>query len=356
MRIHGYRIHRAAAAVEVWEWSECDVPLAAVLQHHIVSSMPRPAYIRRRTAELYGYDSLADLQGPLGFRTSDGTDRKFDQAVVVASNQPAFVEFLADGYVPLADGQIEQYLRRAATEKIARDEIRRTIDAMVEQTEFSTRALGIGRASSWGSPLLLYLRRKDLPGARLETDGGPAAFINDQPQVLCYDYTVRLGGIRVPRRAYAIVSQCSREPVICWDAARFSVVRSTADLPPGFLARVDREGTALDDLYELSLGGPELEPQFLLRVPAQKVLNAARERRPREPAFRRGAFLFDSRSAVPLPRSPRRLPYVDDPRVARYILCRTTPGGVYVPGAAPSPEPVDGRDDRMLVGALPAEM
>jgi hypothetical protein len=305
---------------------------------------------------LYSSGSLADLHGPVGFRTLDGTERRFERAIVVASNQSAFVEFLVDGYVPLADGQVEQYRRRAAAEKIARDEVRRTIEAMVEDSDFSTQALGRARASSWGSPLLVCLRRKDVPGVRLETDRGPASFINDQPQVLCYDHAVRLGGVKVPRRSYAIVTQHSSEPVICWDGCRFSVVRSTSELPPGFLARVDREGTAFDDLYQLPLGGPELEPQFLLRVPPQKVLSAARERRPREPALRRAAFLLDSRAAVPLPRSAGRLPFVDDPRVARYVLCRTTPAGVYVPGAAPSPEPVDGRDDRVLIAALPAEV
>jgi hypothetical protein len=285
---------------------------------------------------------------------ADGAERRFEQGLVVAAGHAAFTDFLADSYVPLADGQIEKYLRRAAAEKLPREAVCRTIEAMVEEIDFSTQVGGVDCSQSSGSPLVVVRRRREAPGIRLETDAGPACFLKHQPQVLCYEYSVRLGRVRVPRRSYAIVTTCASEPVICWDGNRFSVVRSVDDLPQGFLGRVDCEGTALDDVYELPLGGPELQPQFLLRVPPQKVLVTLRERRPAEPTLRRAAFLFDSRAAVPLPRSARRLPFVDDPCVARYVLCRTTQGGVYVPGAAPSPEPVDGRDDRILIGALPA--
>ncbi|MBI5491259.1 MAG: hypothetical protein HY905_28270 [Deltaproteobacteria bacterium] len=353
MKLRGHLIHAVRPGVEVWEAGEFPLPLRLVLQHRLTCA-PRPVEVELPMNEPGAETPLQMRDAPVGYLTPEGETRRIGEGLVVSSSLPKLVDFLAEGYVPLADGQLERFLRRAKERGQGPESIRREIEDTLDHVRqpWLPPRLRLGQRTMGGSPVLLF-GRNEMPGVRLETDRGEAQFANGPQQVICHDFSVRVDGLRVPRRGWALLSHSPAEPVLFWDGSCMRSVASIAQLPPGFLEAVDRNGSVLAEVPELPVGAPELEPRFLLRVPPAAELARTRERRPAEPALRCAAFLFDSCSPVGLSPRGRRIPVVDDPRTARWVLGRTTRSGIYVPGAPPSPAPVDGRADCVLVGAVP---
>ncbi|MBI5489817.1 MAG: hypothetical protein HY905_20955 [Deltaproteobacteria bacterium] len=354
MRLVGYRPHAVTPGVELWEARTFHVPLQRVLERRLVSAEGR-AWLDELHPHDRGHErTLPEKHGPVGCRAADGTEKRFEQGLVVSSSFSALLEFLTTSYLPLADGQCERLCRRAAAEKTPHDAFRREMEQLVIRSQARWHPSRLRRnESDASSPILLLGSAEDVPGDRFETSTGLGVFLVEDYLVLARDFVVAYRGLPVPRRAWAMISRHPTEPVLAWNGATVLYAPQTRLLPSGFLEELDRDGTSVADLPVPCIGAPELEVRFLLGVPPDDELAAVKEKLPREPALRCGAFLFDSRSAVALPPDSTMIPVVADLAQVRYVLSRTTPTGLYVPTAPPSPSPVAGKGGRVLLGALP---
>ena len=362
MKLRGFRPHRIVPGVEVWENDVFDVPLRRVLTGHLASVEPGlvtgPNYAPDQDEVLRC--ALGERQGPVGFRTAEGVERRVELGLVAGSSFLGMLDFLTTRYVPLASGPFEQLCQRAAAENLEGEAFRREAEKLLAQLQappdeaFGAALRRRRRDACWSdSPILFASAEELLPGLRVETAAGPGIFLTEEFQVLSREFTASWRGLAVPRRAWALLSKFPTEPVLYWDGERAGSVPKCDRLPAGFLAAMDAEGMALADSPAPCVGAPELEPRFVLRVPAEAELLAATEKISRDPAFRCAALLFDSRAAVALPRAGSAVPAIDDPGIARYVLCRTSPLGTYVPTASPSAVPASGRAGTVVIGALP---
>jgi hypothetical protein len=361
MKLRGFRPHEVVPGVEIWENDAFDVPLRRVLAAHLVSVEPEQLL---GTSDLTDSDLIPDppmgqRQGPVGFRTPEGVERRFEMGMVAGFSFSGMLDFLTTRYVPLADGPFEQLCRRAAADKLTVEVFRREVEKLLVQLQaghdepFSMTHRFRHRDSWSGSPILFAGVEEMLPGLRVETSSGPGIFMTEEFQVLSREFVASCRGLAVPRRAWALLSKFPTEPVLYWDGERAGSVPKHDRLPAGFLAAMDAEGTSLADLPSPCVGAPELEPRFVLRVPSKAELLAATEKAPRDPALRCAALLFDSRAAVALPAAGSAAPVIDDPGIARYVLCRTSPLGTYVPTASPSAVPLGGHAGTVMIGTLP---
>jgi hypothetical protein len=354
MKLVGYRPHAIAPNVELWEAETFYVPIERVLERRLVSAQRR-AWVDDLARDVGNHDrNLPESHGPVGFRKDDGSEVRFNHGLIVSSSFSGLLDFLTTQYVPLADGQCERLCRRAASDKLPTDSFRREMEQLLIRSHAKWNPSRYRRSdTSTGSPIFLYGSADEVPGERHETSTGVGIFLVEDYLVLAREFIVPYRGIPVARRTWAMISRHPTEPVLAWNGSSIFYVPKTKFLPNGFLASMDLDGTSLADLPVPCIGAPELEVRFLLSVPADADLAAVKEKRPNEPALRCAAFLFDSRSAVTLPPASSVIPVVADPAQVRYVLCRTTPTGVYVPTAPPSPAPATGKENRVLLGALP---
>ena len=278
MKLRGFRPHAVVPGVEVWENDVFEVPLRRVLAGHLVSV--EPARVTDPDddpeADVVPDRSVGERQAPVGFRTPEGVERRFERGLVAGSSFIGMLDFLTTRYVPLADGPLEQLCRRAAAEKLEIEVFRREVEKLLAQMqvppdEVFDMARRHRRSAAWwcGSPILSASVEDLLPGVRVETSAGPGIFLTEEFQVLSREFWASCRGMAVPRRAWALLSKFPSEPVVYWDGERAGCVPRHDRLPAGFLAAMDAEGSALADLPAPCVGAPELEPRFLLRVPAE---------------------------------------------------------------------------------------
>ena len=121
MKLRGFRPHRIVPGVEVWENDVFDVPLRRVLTGHLASVEPGlvtgPNYAPDQDEVLRC--ALGERQGPVGFRTAEGVERRVELGLVAGSSFLGMLDFLTTRYVPLASGPFEQLCRRAAAGSLA---------------------------------------------------------------------------------------------------------------------------------------------------------------------------------------------------------------------------------------------
>jgi hypothetical protein len=361
MRLHGYRPHAVLDGVEVWESVPFEVPIKQVIRDCLVSAAVPPWTRGGAESDDDEPPPPGRRHGPIGYRRPDGGECRIAEGLVVASSPLSLIEFLRSRYVPLADGPIEELSRRAAGREHPtewfEDAFRRDAERLVSAHRANRSVVGrYGSRRGYAgplSPVVLCDGEHEPPGVRIEAHDGPRILLTADHVVLSRESTATRRGLAIPRRAWALVSRYPTEPVLFWDGDRAGCVS------PGRFGRtalhesLDRDGTSLSETPICCIGAPELEPLFLLRVPPADEFEAATERVPDDPAFRNACLLFDSRAAVPLPPDDADVPVVTDPGVARFLVTRTTPSGVYVPNA-PScralPRELAGT---VQVGALP---
>lgn len=357
MKLSGFRVESPALGVEVWEAGEFTLSLAQVVKYKLTSGQSVPAHLKPLVDRFEESRSLEEMAAPVAYRLADGSLRRIDRGLVSAASLMALVDFLADRYEPLAGGQLEHYLSRARAAGASRDAVRQELERFCQKERaYLRRRSRLRNNLQMGiedSPILAP-NDDDRSLSRLQTTAGTCVFTQSEHQLLCYDFEMKVGGRAVPRRAWALTAESRDEPVLFWDGSTMRAFRSIDRLPRNFLHRVDREGTSLWPLHALPVGAPELEPRFLLRVPPAEELGAAREKKPDHEVLSGAAFLFDSRAAVRLPSERTRLPFFDDPGIARFVLARTTRTGFYIPGGAPAEGAGEERAGCVLVGALPS--